>query len=518
MLDYLNEGFAVAGGDSGHLASENNDGDGAPNTYLPYLHDRDQVLAWIHNSIALFTPPAREFVKAYYGRDAAYSYYYGCSTGGAQGFALSQLHPGLFDGIYAGCPGFWYSHLALSFLWNGQRTQGDAYLSQSLLDTVTSAVLDQCDELDGVADRLLENPLACNFSIDALACDAASSNTSACLTPAQLDAAKAIYAGPKDIRDGSAVYPGFSVGSETEWAQGQEGSLAEAFSIPILQNLVYDNLSYDSSTFDWGSNIDDVDDNAGVFIDETSTDLTAFREAGGKMLVSQGWADPYNAAALPIEYLEQLQSFFGGDVSDFFNVFMVPGGGHCGGASSYPSVPAKHRVIAALQAWVELGIKPETAVRAARPAAFRAPIAQRRGYAEAAADKIKLTLALPHQTIFKSSEVVQVNLSSESGDMGVLANHVPSIEQLKPGLIEVIAEQGGSKQWFASGGFAIVQPDNQLSVNAVEAYPLEDFSIENVRNQIAEAQKVASGSGSEVDIAEAQIELEVLESLQAALK
>lgn len=157
-----------------------------------------------------------------------------------------------------------------------------------MLDTVTSAVLDQCDELDGVADRLLENPLACNFSIDALACGAASSNTSACLTPAQLDAAKAIYAGPKDIRDGSAVYPGFSVGSETEWAQGQEGSLAEAFSIPILQNLVYDNLSYDSSTFDWGSNIDDVDDNAGVFIDETSTDLTAFREAGGKMLVSQG--------------------------------------------------------------------------------------------------------------------------------------------------------------------------------------------------------------------------------------
>lgn len=39
-----------------------------------------------------------------------------------------------------------------------------------------------------------------------------------------------------------------------------------------------------------------------------------------------------------------------------------------------------------------------------------------------------------------------------------------------------------------------------------------------VRNQIAEAQKIASGSGSEQDIAEAKIELEVLESLQAALK
>lgn len=59
-----------------------------------------------------------------------------------------------------------------------------------------------------------------------------------------------------------------------------------------------------------------------------------------------------------------------------------------------------------------------------------------------------------------------------------------------------------------SGGFAVVQPNSSLSVNAVEAYPLEDFSAESVRAQIAEAQKVASGSGSEQDIAEAKIELE----------
>ena len=104
-----------------------------------------------------------------------------------------------------------------------------------------------------------------------------------------------------------------------------------------------------------------------------------------------------------------------------------------------------------------------------------------------------------------------------------------------------------------SGGFATVQPGSKLSINAVEGYPLEDFSAEvcktrrkqrgqdidklqAVRNQIAEAQKIASGSGSEQDIAEAKIELEVclnisisfpnsrltifqvLESLQAVLK
>ncbi len=52
------------------------------------------------------------------------------------------------------------------------------------------------------------------------------------------------------------------------------------------------------------------------------------------------------------------------------------------------------------------------------------------------------------QAIFKSADVVQVNIPAESGEMGVLANHVPSIEQLKPGLVEVIEEGGSSKQFF----------------------------------------------------------------------
>ena len=85
-----------------------------------------------------------------------------------------------------------------------------------------------------------------------------------------------------------------------------------------------------------------------------------------------------------------------------------------------------------------------------------------------------------------------------------------------------------------SGGFAIVQPNSQLSINAVEGFPIEDFSEEAVRSQLSESQKIANGSGSEQDIAEAKIEVEVslridafqtwsdtvqvLESLQAAMK
>jgi F-type H+-transporting ATPase subunit delta len=55
----------------------------------------------------------------------------------------------------------------------------------------------------------------------------------------------------------------------------------------------------------------------------------------------------------------------------------------------------------------------------------------------------------------------------------------------------------------------VVQPNSQLTINAVEAYPLDQFSVEAVRTQLAEVQKVAAGSGSEVDITEAKIQVEV---------
>ena len=59
---------------------------------------------------------------------------------------------------------------------------------------------------------------------------------------------------------------------------------------------------------------------------------------------------------------------------------------------------------------------------------------------------------------------IQVNLPAETGDMGVLANHVPSIEQLKPGLVEVIEESGGSKQFFRAYTTFPWPTDYQLTI------------------------------------------------------
>jgi hypothetical protein len=128
MMAELNSGlgFAVAGGNAGHLASDNDVGVGpsigAPGVYQPFLHDGDQVRAWIHNAISLLTPAAKALIKDFYGHEAEHAYYRGCSAGGAQGFSLAEFNPELFDGIISGCPANWFTHLLLSFLWNAQHT------------------------------------------------------------------------------------------------------------------------------------------------------------------------------------------------------------------------------------------------------------------------------------------------------------------------------------------------------------------------------------------------------------
>ncbi|SPO21777.1 probable ATP synthase delta chain precursor, mitochondrial [Ustilago trichophora] len=157
-----------------------------------------------------------------------------------------------------------------------------------------------------------------------------------------------------------------------------------------------------------------------------------------------------------------------------------------------------------------------SALRATKAPSPLSQLGARRGYAEAVSDKLKLSFILPHEAIYNSTEVTQVNIASSTGDMGILASHVPAVEELRPGVLEVV-ESSGTKKWFVSGGFATVHPNNKLVVNAIEAYPLENFSAEAVRSALSEAQRVASSSSSAEAKAEAEIEIEVYTALQAAL-
>ncbi|KAB8263107.1 Tannase/feruloyl esterase [Aspergillus pseudonomiae] len=369
MLTNLNSGFAVAGCDSGHPVSESEHS--GPDDSVPFLDDIAKVKSWIHNSIAMTTNVTRTITAKYYAERPTYSYFWGCSTGGAQGYALAQYHPTLFDGIYAGSPGNWYSHLILSFLWNGLHATGKGFMSQDVLNFITNRTVAACDELDGVKDGLIENPLRCHFDIKTLECQPSQTpivnDETLCLTTAQIQTALQVYSGPKDQRTGKQIYPGFDLGSETGWL-AQETSLYSSYAAPILRQLVFKDRTYNVTSFNWGSDVDYLDHTTSPAIDEISPDLSAFSQRGGKLITVQGWADQYNAATWPIEHLKRIQSTVQGQhASDFIRLFMVPGGGHCGANPAYSHVPATYHVLDALLPWVEDGIGPEEIVSSTPP-------------------------------------------------------------------------------------------------------------------------------------------------------
>ena len=129
---------------------------------------------------------------------------------------------------------------------------------------------------------------------------------------------------------------------------------------------------------------------------------------------------------------------------------------------------------------------------------------------------LKLYFAAPTSAPFVEKVVKQVNLPGASGDLGILADHVPIMEQLKPGVVEIIGESSSSK-YFIAGGFAFMHPNSKLNVVASEAFQLEDFDIKAAEKSLVEARKNSESSDLQVSVT-GKVQLEVLETLVASLK
>jgi Tannase and feruloyl esterase len=61
---------------------------------------------------------AKVIIRAFYGKEAARSYFVGCSEGGREGLTEAQRYPDDFQGIVAGAPAINWNHLQTRGLWD----------------------------------------------------------------------------------------------------------------------------------------------------------------------------------------------------------------------------------------------------------------------------------------------------------------------------------------------------------------------------------------------------------------
>jgi feruloyl esterase len=336
----VNAGYAAASTDTGHTETAAAFVVGHP----------EKLIDFAYRAVHEMTLAAKAIAAAYYEKPPARAYFNGCSTGGRQALAEAQRYPDDYDGIVAGAAANYPSHLQGAQVWTTEITkQSDGFIPPAKYPLLHQAVLEACDGLDGVKDRVLEDPRQCHFDPRAIECKGPDAPT--CLTAAQVEVARKVYAGP-----GAAFFPGLERGSELGWAN-LSGPKPMALAVETYQYLVFKDPNWDYLKFDPARDIATADKVIGPSMNSIDPNLKPFFKHGGKLLMYHGWADPGIAPQNSVNYFSSVEDTVGGKATaeNSIRLFMVPGMGHCRGGDGTDDFDA----IGALASWVETNQAPD---------------------------------------------------------------------------------------------------------------------------------------------------------------
>ena len=395
MWNVVADGWATVATDTGHK--------GNPAGASWALNNLKRQVNFGHLAVHRTTVNSKALIEGYYGSAINRSLFLGCSRGGGQALIAAQRSPELFDGIYAGAPAYaWTAENAGRWTWNAQRMYPDMtqiaepVIDEGALSLLGNAVLEQCDELDGLKDNILNDPRQCDFDVASLACDAGSSDQ--CLTPEQVAVAQAIYA---DVEIGGKMTRGAPFGSEMpgsplgwgrwitggynpannlafhpgddvdEFADPVAANARWAFAVGLMRNFIFSDPDWRYEGYDFSDFAQRVAPLAPT-LDADSPDLSAFRARGGKLIIDNGWMDGSMTPYGTIDYYDSVIEFDPTARNDV-RLFIRPGVAHC----MLGPGPDGTNYIAALEEWLDSGVAPDRLdAPFASPAPGRPPTGQ----------------------------------------------------------------------------------------------------------------------------------------------
>ncbi|HEY7766466.1 MAG TPA: F0F1 ATP synthase subunit epsilon [Aestuariivirgaceae bacterium] len=128
---------------------------------------------------------------------------------------------------------------------------------------------------------------------------------------------------------------------------------------------------------------------------------------------------------------------------------------------------------------------------------------------------MKFELVSPERLLI-SSEVQQVTVPGTEGLFTVLPNHAPVLSTLRPGVVEVVAEDGSTERIFVRGGFAEVN-NLGLTVLAEVAIPLDELDSSALDQEVRNAEEDVADAQDDETRRRAQESLDHLRELRQAL-
>lgn len=389
----LGRGYATFASDSGHQANEYGSQDGRWG-----LND-EAVRNFSGEALKKTRDAATFLIEKRYADEPTYRYFAGGSTGGREALTNIQRWPDDWDGAIAWYPA-WNNVAALlagQYLSRALAEPGaypDSGERQKLLD----AALEACDALDGVEDGLISDQRQCNETFDPatamvdgnnLRCPGGADDGDHCLSDAQIEALNAMNDGVDfnfPLDSGETGYPGSNVwgadlGITTIDTPVQPTVVFLALgtaqpvqpdmprNAPYLSVLVDQWVKYsvagdaDFNSFELDpvnpepQYAERISELSGML--NSGTDISAFADRGGKLLLAHGLSDVLvSSRATEIYYQRLLEQMGQEKVDSFVRYYEIPGFGH--GASSH--FHATWDSLTALENWVEQDMAPEDQV------------------------------------------------------------------------------------------------------------------------------------------------------------
>lgn len=386
----LARGYATFASDSGHQANEYGSQDGR------WGLNEEETRNFTGEALKKTRDAAVYVISEHYASEPTTRYFAGGSTGGREALSSIQRWPDDWDGAIAWYPAWnnaaaWLAgvHISREF------AKPDAYPSSAHRQLLLDAALDSCDALDGLKDGIISDQRQCNAIFvpetatangQPLRCPDGNAQGDHCLSDALITSLKAMNAGVEfefELASGETGYPGSNV-----W--GADLGIT-TIDTPIQPTVVFLNLGTEQPTMpmprsapylsvlvdQWVRYYVARDENFNSLelnpinpqnpdhaqrISEisgmvnTGTDISAFAERGGKLLLAHGTSDVLVSSRATEIYYERLLEQMGAEkVRSFVRYYEVPGFGH--GADS--QFNATWDSLTALENWTEEGTPPE---------------------------------------------------------------------------------------------------------------------------------------------------------------
>jgi feruloyl esterase len=323
MGGFVRNGFAAAGTDTGHVGMTGEFIAGHPEKLKDYAY----------RAFHEMTVAAKAIVKAYYGSAPKLSVLNNSGGGGRQALMEAQRYPDDYDAIAVPGTIDVYAtklHFGQAWVYAATHKTEASYIPPEKYRAIHQAALEKCDALvDRVKDDIIDNPSSCTFDPKVIECKGA--DGPACLTPAQVEAARMIYTPPTNPRTKEKLYSPLFVGSELGW-EGMAGPELFPNADEYFRWVVYGDPNWDNKKRPVNYDSDYALANKAEIVaimNADNPDMSAFAKRGGKLLVVGGWADTGTPPGGSVDYYNSVvKKMSEKQTRDFFRLFMVPGMNH----------------------------------------------------------------------------------------------------------------------------------------------------------------------------------------------